>query len=86
MKKTLKSFFRQTIKKYEFERDKEFLEKYGEDAVQIFMDEELWELNYFGHFDLAPLTLQTDAWGRRALLPSRNVPRLAGIEELSGTI
>lgn len=63
-------------KKYEFDQDEDFIKKYEDDVEHIFLDEDLGELIYFGYFDPEPLTVRLDAWGRRALAPSKNVPRV----------
>jgi hypothetical protein len=66
----------ETDRIYEFERDDDFIEEYDKDVELIFFSEDLWELIYFGYFDPNPLTLVTDGWGRRALFPSKEVPRV----------
>jgi len=60
---------------FAFERG-DLIEEYGEDARDYFVENELWELIYFGHFDPSPLTRIADPWGRRILEPDESIPRV----------
>lgn len=67
--------FRADDRVYRFNDYGWLVDEYGDDACDIFLEEELWQHTYSGCFDPLPLTERTDAWGRRILRIHSDVPR-----------
>jgi len=68
--------FRTDSRIYRFDDYEWLIGEYGDEARDVFLEEEFWQYVYSGHFDPHLLTEKTDAWGRRVLRVHKDVPRI----------
>ncbi|ADC64607.1 hypothetical protein Ferp_0432 [Ferroglobus placidus DSM 10642] len=61
---------------YRFDDYEWLIEEYGDDARDVFLEEEFWRYIYSGHFDPLPLTEEVDVWRRKVIRVHRDVPRV----------